>query len=146
MARLFAASSITAAAWAARSAWEARRDLDEARSEFARSCSAFEARPLSTRPVTRSSSRVSRSISTCTVAISDFAADHDADAWRTLASTRRLSSFASTWPLTTVSPTFTGSSTRSPERFELIFTVVAASTFPAPVTVRVMGPFFTLPN
>ncbi len=49
----------------------------------------------------------------------------------------------STWPFLTLSPSSTGRSTRSPDRFEEIFTVVDASTFPAPMMTRLMVPFFT---
>src|SRR5512136_178916 len=46
-------------------------------------------------------------------------------------------------PFLMVSPSRTGRSRRSPERFEESFTCVAACSFPAAATLRVMAPFFT---
>src|SRR6266540_3781028 len=47
-------------------------------------------------------------------------------------------------PFRTRSPSFTGSSRRSPEMFDDTLTVVAAWSFPAAVTLRVMGLFFAV--
>src|SRR5512137_2045075 len=47
-------------------------------------------------------------------------------------------------PFLIVSPSRTGRSSRSPERLEESFTWVAAWSFPAAETFRVMGPFLTV--